>query len=513
MLSLPRMRAAPDTRRIYLYLALLTVIAMVSRLPQLFSPHVLLDGDESILGLMAIHVSGGREFPIFFYGQNYGLAVVEALAGACVFKLGGTGALQLKLSMLGIWIVGVVCCFLALSRVVGTTRSFWITLVLVLMPAWGVSSMKAWSGYLTAFAAAGGLFNLLVRQWDRPRASAWFASGVLTGIIFLAQPVWLPGVLPFVAFLLFAHRRVASGGLFLTGLAAVTVLVSTVSVGSVHDYWKRPALGNQDLVGSLPYVFEQVYVNLTGSYNLAVSVDPGPATALAARVWCGILIAAPLVQIYRLATGRYFLWSHLFFISMAATLVANWVLLDARDARYLLPLGALLVLWAGLEVCDLADRSSASARIGVVAAAAVITLGALSMIEFRNFSFTGRPLPVGRTEARSIDAVLRHLQTAGARHVFSLHPLLQWQLMFYSREHVVARWTSPADRYPAYVSEVDRAFHAGEPVALVGYVGAPSGLETTVPNPRTIYTVDNRYFVYVGPDKPVLDRLGVRFAD
>ena len=50
------------------YAAILVVVAGVSRLPQLTSPHLLLDGDEAILGLMAKHLAEGREIPIFLYG-------------------------------------------------------------------------------------------------------------------------------------------------------------------------------------------------------------------------------------------------------------------------------------------------------------------------------------------------------------------------------------------------------------------------------------------------------------
>ena len=97
------------------------------------------------------------------------------------------------------------------------------------------------------------------------------------------------------------------------------------------------------------------------------------------------------------------------------------------------------------------------------------------------------------------------------------------QLVFYSNEHVLSRWTDPLGRYPAYVKEVDRAFAGGEPVGLVGYTntsGAPGcwdvpictgGIESTVDNPEAIFTVDGKYFVYVGPKRELLRRLGFRF--
>jgi hypothetical protein len=146
-----------------------------------------------------------------------------------------------------------------------------------------------------------------------------------------------------------------------------------------------------------------------------------------------------------------------------------------------------------------------------VAIGGMVALEAWSMIEFRHFSYMGKNPANSLSEARRLDTVAGYMRMKGATHAFSLHPLLQWQLMFYSKEEVVARWTNYWDRYPPYVSEVDRALQAGEPVALVGYVDATGGLETLVANPTAIYTVDDTYFVYVGPDKELLKRMHFRF--
>jgi hypothetical protein len=142
----------------------LAAAAAAARLPQLLSPNLLADGDESLLGLMGMHVASGRDFPLFFYGQKYGLAIVEAPAAAVSFTLFGAGPVTLKAAILVIWIAGALFYFRAFARVLGTRRSFWITLLFVLMPAWATTSMKGWSGYVTAFAAAGLLLDLVTRQ-------------------------------------------------------------------------------------------------------------------------------------------------------------------------------------------------------------------------------------------------------------------------------------------------------------------------------------------------------------
>ena len=155
----------------------------------------------------------------------------------------------------------------------------------------------------------------------------------------------------------------------------------------------------------------------------------------------------------------------------------------------------------------------------------VLVLGSLSMREFSQFNYTWRNPPGGLTEAERMRRVVTHLQAKGARHVFSMNGLLDSQLMFYSDEKVLARWTPPRGRHPAYGSEVDRALANGKRIAVVGYTntsGAPGcwaipictgGIEHMVANPEAIFTVDDKYFVYVGANKELLQKLGFRFWD
>src|SRR6476620_10679616 len=111
--------AAAGSAPTWLYLVALAIVTVISRLPQLLTRNLLLEGDECILGLMGMHLAQGREFPIFFYGQKYGLSIVEAPAAALSFTLFGTGAVPLKIAILSVWIAGLAFYFLAFARVVG----------------------------------------------------------------------------------------------------------------------------------------------------------------------------------------------------------------------------------------------------------------------------------------------------------------------------------------------------------------------------------------------------------
>jgi hypothetical protein len=518
-------------QRTWVYLVALGVISAVSRLPQLLSPNLFLDGDECTLGLMAKHVAQGKELPIFFYGQHHGLSTVEAVAGAISFITVGVGAVPLKVAMLVLWTLGVLFLFLAQSTLLGPRKSFWISSVLLLNPAWAVWSMKARGGYITAFTATAALLWLLGHDRERRSRNGerhsqdkashavvrWLVAGALTTIIFLAQPLWLPGVLPIAAAALISRRRV-SCALGYAGMMAAGFLLVRQSGG--------PPVGNPDPVGSLPGLAQQIYVNLTGSYYLFWPIDPpGPVTKVLAVAWCGLLAATVLMQLYRLLTRRYCWSSHLLFLSVSSTLIAEWLLLRPRDPRYLLPMSAPLVLLAGIEIVDLVDRRLLSKRIAVGFTLTALLLGSVSIHEFRAFNFLWPNAPNGLSEARRMRQVLSYLKVRDVGHVFSMNGLLEWQLMFYSNEQVLARFPYENDRYLPYVVEVNRALENGKPIAVVGYTnasGAPGcwdvpictgGIENIVPNPESTFTVDGKYFIYAGADRELLEKLQFRFPD
>jgi hypothetical protein len=498
----------------WFYVTALAIVTLVSRLPQLLSRNLLLEGDECILGLMGMHLAQGREFPVFFYGQKYGLSIVEAPAAASSFLIFGAGPAPLKMAILAIWIAGIAFYFLAFARVLGTARSFWITLLLVLMPAWAATAMKAWSGYVTAFSATGAILYLMTRN-DATRV-AWVIAGALTGIIYFAHPLWVPSVVPIVLYVLWSNGRRTSLLLsYLAGTVGVVALVLVMRVLSsapAVETWFGPPMGNRHPLRSIPLLLNQVYLNLTGSYYFGNVAPAGRVTTVMAWTWLVILGAAALLQIHRVLTRRFLLWSHLLFASVISTLAANWVLLEWRDPRYVLAVNAPLVFMAGVEFFWLIDRYRVPSRRWMAAIAVVLALQAVSMTEFANYNYmwwtNSKDSP---SESRTLHKVVGHLRSRGVAHAFAMNALLQWTVTFYSREAVLARWKGGRDRYPPYIAKIDRAVDRGDTVAIVGYVGYTYGLERMVPNPEAIVNIDGKYFVYVGAGKDLLRRAGFEF--
>lgn len=87
----------------------------ITRLPQLASPYLLLDGDECLVALMAKHIYNGTEFPVFFWGQQYGFTLVECIMMLPFYAVLGINAIAVKLAMLSLWTIGVLFLYKTLK--------------------------------------------------------------------------------------------------------------------------------------------------------------------------------------------------------------------------------------------------------------------------------------------------------------------------------------------------------------------------------------------------------------
>jgi hypothetical protein len=95
MLQLPE---SPSAQRAWV-IAFVTVLIVFRTLVYLIFEQITFDSDQAIVGLMAKHLSQGRAFPLFFYGQTYMLGV-EAWAAVPFFLVGGPTVGALRFSLL-----------------------------------------------------------------------------------------------------------------------------------------------------------------------------------------------------------------------------------------------------------------------------------------------------------------------------------------------------------------------------------------------------------------------------
>lgn len=467
-----------------MYIIILLVV--VSRLPQLLSPHLILDGDECVVGLMAKHFTEGKDIPFFFYGQQYGFAFIEVLAISVGYLLVGISGVVVKLSVLALWIVGVLSLYRAMVRMDGGRRktAFIAILLLVLAPTWAAWSMKARGGYITAFMLSSVILWLL--SGDGHKRIVWLLTGVLSVFIFYSQPLWLPGLLPFVVYALLRRRGVRNLLWLMVGMLPAIVFFIMIRP-DVQGGWHPHVFAIPDLHRILitdGYIVD----NMTGYYYLQqVQQAPWPVMFFV-YVFITALLLTIVVVLYRILLHKQ---RDALVIVALCSLLANLAYLccvDVTSPRYALPFFGYALLFLFIVYRD------TNARIVLQ----VVSLAMLLPGVFAVYGFGDRDEDGDRGEPRQdiVEAVAK-MKKQGVAYVYCAGPLLQWKLAFYSREAIIPRYLYAADRYMPYVHAVDSVYKVSPgQIALFGngVNGMPAGAER----------LNNSFYILQQPDKELL---------
>jgi hypothetical protein len=106
-------------------------------------------------------------------------------------------------------------------------------------------------------------------------------------------------------------------------------------------------------------------------------------------------------------------------------------------------------------------------RFSALAALAVLVgSGTMALMEVPGRASRTLPDDPYALEAGEVERLVAEIKGAHVAHVYSLDPLLQWNLMFASRGEVLARWLTATDRRPGIPIAIDAAVAAGAPVVL-----------------------------------------------
>jgi hypothetical protein len=476
------------------HIPILILIALLSRLPQLLSPNLLLDGDECIVGLMARHLHEGREFPVYFYGQGYGLSLPENALISLFYLFTGYTDWGIKLAMLMLWTGGIIFFYLTARHLLGKERAFaafLLSLLFILSPAWAVWSMKARGGYLTAFL----LFNLSVYLSLHHKAQsaplAWFATGLMTIVIYESQSLWIPGLLILLWYMLFRLRSLRlllfhGAGI---GLAILGFQVLKQYLGPAYS----PSFISQpdwERIAALPSL---LWMNFSGSYAFGSLLSMSLATrvmTLLMLLLCAILMAWSIYVSVR----KRFTVDIIPALALALPVsILAAALTENMAARYLLPVWGLVMLMMIVFVMQYWHSRILRGSIMVM-----LLIGSLSLFSFRDY----------RYERRSeLMSCLNYLNDNEIEFVFAEGGLLQWQLMFYSGEDVRSRFLYRIDRYQPYVDEVNLALKRNS--KKIGLMGYPSEGDTIAE--RSFISPGGTYFILKEPDSVLLAKRGFEF--
>ena len=188
-----------------------------------FWPLAQFDSDQAITGLMAKHLSELRALPVFYYGQNYMLAV-EAWLAAPVFLIAGASVTALRLPLLAINLAIALLLMRILVREAGLRPALAaIPTLLFAMAAPGTAShlLSANGGNVEPLA-----YVLLI--WITRHRPRW--CGFIFAIGFLQREFTLYGVVALVLIDALQGRLRTRTGLVARGVMLRTAAVTWLAV-------------------------------------------------------------------------------------------------------------------------------------------------------------------------------------------------------------------------------------------------------------------------------------------
>ncbi|TYB93656.1 hypothetical protein FXF53_27665 [Micromonospora sp. WP24] len=237
-------RPAAGRVRLPVLLAVVALLAGVGyRLALLAFDAPATNSDEATMGLAALHIARGQDFPVWFYGQAY-MGTLEAYLAAPVLALTGPSLFGLRLVTVALYAAFALLAWRLTLRLTGDR---WFALLVVALLALGSdrivkNQLIAGGGYPEMSPAAAALallaYDLCAGRPGR-RLPRWTAWGLLAGLMLWVDPLVLPYVLGVGAVLVAFRRRELRG-------RAGAVLGIAVLVGAA------PLLGHSLATGRNP---------------------------------------------------------------------------------------------------------------------------------------------------------------------------------------------------------------------------------------------------------------------
>lgn len=184
-----------------IWIFLVCLIALATRLILLFATNFSIDSDEAIVGLMAKHILEGREIPIFYYGQDY-MGSLEAILTVPFFYFFSISNVCLKLVPVIFSLIHVYLVYLLATRFTDRFGARVASLLCAFPPsALVLWSTKARGGFieLVVLGTLALIISVDLLRASKPKKKNFFYLGLVLGlawwvnnqIVFFIVPIFL----------------------------------------------------------------------------------------------------------------------------------------------------------------------------------------------------------------------------------------------------------------------------------------------------------------------------------
>jgi len=447
-------------------------ICLLIHIPYFLGKHCSFDGDEAIVGIMAQDLLHGRNIPVFFYGQQYGLSFFEVIGVAIAMIFFGSSVWALKIGSLLVFSVGIGFLFRVFFK---NKISFILTILAIVIlscfPAWIIWSAKGRGGYVTAFSAVCMIFYLIQ---TRKASIKWIlATGFIFSIAFHSQLI----IASCISFLwmgwIFQSKK--------TGW----IVLAVVSLIGFYFLIKIPALYNSNY-WAVPFSFKYHYKNISffilESYKVALGYFYYEMTF------------KPRIESLVFGAGYYFIATFLtgvflikakehritFFLLLIGSVVAFFLIMGMKipTHRYFFGLFTGIMLIIVLSMIELMKSKNRSRYVFLL-----ILPFALGFVNTAKHIPDAWMTPEGN-DMNLYSGLLSELEKRDINHVFATDGLLQWMLCY---SGVPARYVSKDERTNRFLIKVDQCHWDSEcKTAIVGFKGFYNYMDTGDWNERVV---------------------------
>ncbi len=443
-----------------------------------------LDGDESVVGMMAIHVLRNGEIPVYFWGQPYaGGGAIEAVLAAAVFKLAGISAVAVKAFPLIFSLASLLLVYLLCSRAWGGSAGLWAAGLSAVGSPLFEWSYKARGGYAEIpFFTALSLYLLFSIDEDEQHAGGrLFVLGLTAGFSYYSLELIAPLFLAMALYTAVTRPGFINTKAILTlACGAALGLAPALVYNLAHDFANLRYISGAARHSSIRWaaVAPRLVEHLPAFFR-AGNVDGYPKrTGARACAEALVYLAAASFAIVSWARGRKPAAKGKLDLAalcgLQLLIQLPLVVLNDRSnssPRYFLPVFMPVLLLAALGLSRL-TCSTPRARLGLPYAAGwlaglwLLASGVLTSVDALQGSWVDDDVLMGDgtihnvlvpgDSVRKIVVLLDHNGIDRVRTTY----FVQWRLLFESQERIVSssKGLHPGgSRHPEYDRLVARA--------------------------------------------------------
>ena len=449
-----RMRRLAARILAHRWFLLIFALAIIARVSVLLRSQRWADGDESVVGVMALHLLRQGVWPIYFLGQPYGGgAAIEADLAAASFGLFGVSSVSLKMVPLLFSLIALCFFYLAADRAWGRSAALWVAACLTAASPLIEWNFKARGGYAEIPLFTALIFFLLTKLGDEPRARLWelLLLGFTMGFAYYSLELIVPlfvAIFVYVAIIRpdFARPRGIVPFTLGTLLGLLPCLLYNwryqnlnfrfIYQAAAHSSWNFESLQKRAFE-HFPKFFQAANVD---GYPDRIALQAVVETCLymGAALVAAFVVGRRLQKKFELAT--------LCLIQVLVQLPI--ILMSARiddSPRYFLPVFFPILLLACFAVAQMARARRHFLRwVGYCAGASLLLFGAISHARYMHDALVTDDVPISperlvnvKVRGDSIEKIIALLRTTGVTYARAPYFVL-WRIDFESQEKIIA---------------------------------------------------------------------------